>query len=201
MQKYCRLVLKVRLLFSFNRDFSFCLLNIVAPQCCDRSEQKGRFLERRKKLSGVVEGQQKEAKRRFFELAWNLGTAWMPLWILSLQLIDSVRHKTDCQPFVSDHIHRDWHHAAWNNSTSIEEENLAKRCSRLGKMLGKNRSPDTNGKFDQWAIIFQVGLKVEDRLEVNKPREVGKPERGSWRLRFAIRDPCKRLESQRGEEI
>ena len=46
-------------------------------------------------------------------------------------------------------------------------------------MLGKNRSPDTNGKFDQWAIIFQVGLKVEDRLEVNKPREVGKPERGS----------------------
>ena len=69
MQKDCRLVLTIRLLPSFNRDFSFCLLNIVAPQCCDISEQKGRFLERRKKLSGVVEGQEKEAKRRFVELA------------------------------------------------------------------------------------------------------------------------------------
>ena len=155
MQKDCRLVLTMRLLSSFNRDFSFCLLNIVAPQCCDRSEQRGRFLERRKKLSGVVEGQQKEAKRRFFELAWNLGTAWMPLWILSLQPIDSVRHKTDCQPFVSDHIHRDWHHAAWNNSTSIKDEKPVKRCSRLGKMLRKNRSPDTNGKFDQWQLFFK----------------------------------------------
>ena len=155
MQKDCRVVLKLRLLSSFNQDFSFCLLNIVAPQCCDRSEQKGRFLERRKKLSGVVEGQQKEAKRRFFELAWNLGTAWMPLWILSLQLIDSVRHKTDCQPFVSDHIHRDWHLAAWNNSTSIKDEKPVKRCSRLGKMLGKNRSCDTNAKFNQWQLFFK----------------------------------------------
>jgi len=69
MQKDCCVVLKLRLLSSFNQDISFCLLNIVAMQCCDRSEQKRRFLERRKKLSGVVEGQQKEAKRRFFELA------------------------------------------------------------------------------------------------------------------------------------
>ena len=43
---------------------------------------------------------------------WH-GGAWKPLFFLSLQLIKPVKHKTDCQRFITDHIHDgDWHYSA-----------------------------------------------------------------------------------------
>ena len=52
---------------------------------------------------------------RLFRLClkcWHGGN-WKPLFFLSLRLINSVKHKTDCQRFITDHIHDGyWHYSA-----------------------------------------------------------------------------------------